>query len=164
MVNFAFTIIQDENCTSFYGHHTFGIGEIKENYEDFSEPMQLFMDAIQNLKSISFENKTIDLEYYFAADYKILLIVLGLKGANGNYPCLYCLSHKNKFHLIEHSDARKMCDFELHPGKKIDFGFLNQSLIPESIIPLKNIIICTLHLRMRIFEVLLKKLIKDICD
>jgi len=42
------------------------------------------------------------------------------------------------------------------------YGFKEKSLIDLSIIPLKNIIICTLHLRIRIFYILLNNLISQI--
>ena len=98
---------------------------------------------------------------YFSGDLKFLLIFLGLKAANSNFPCLYCYVHKSKLDLIEESSRRAVGENENYIGKISNLGYKKESLIGE-VIPFDRIIICTLHLRIRVFEILLKQLIKQI--
>ena len=158
MLNFAYTIINDiKNCSSCYSHFTLAIGEIKESYEDLKEPMDYLMGELKQLRTICFREKTYELEYYFGADLKLALIISGLKSANSQWPCLYCLCKKDSLHLFKKCEPRKAVE-SLELGEK---GYKNLSLLGD-LIPFKRIIICTLHMRLRIFEVLLRQLIKSL--
>ena len=159
MLNFAFTIINDEaNCSSCYSHYTLAIGEIKECYDDLKEPMDYLIGQLEQLNVINYKNKNIATEYYFAADLKLALIITGLKAANSDYPCLYCHCKKNSLHLIKKCDLRSNSESLKHMTDK---GYKLPSLLGD-LIPFHRVIICTLHLRLRIFEVLLKQLIKSL--
>jgi hypothetical protein len=159
LLNFAFTIINDEaNCSSCYSHYTLAIGEIKESYDDLKEPMDYLIRQLRQLNIITYENKNITTEFYFAADLKLALIITGLKAANSDYPCLYCHCKKNSLHLIQHCDLRSNSESLKNMNEK---GYKLPSLLGD-LIPFHRVIICTLHLRLRVFEVLLKQLIKGL--
>ena len=161
LLNFAFTIINDtENCSSCFSHFTLAIGEIKECYDDLKEPIEYLMSQLKILPTFEFNNKLFKLEYYFAADLKLALIITGLKAANSDFPCLYCHCKKNSLHLIQECELRSNAASIKNMGEK---GYKRASLLGD-VIPFSRIIICTLHLRLRIFEVLLKQLIKSLAN
>ena len=138
-----------------------GIGEIEEEYESLDEPISFLMSEIKKLPSI-FKNKMIKIDYYFAADLKVCLLVTGLKAANSNFPCLYCHCKKDMLHVTNCPFEKRSSFNERNESNNlIDFGYAKKSLLGDQI-NFDKVIICTLHLRLRIFDVLLKRLIKDL--
>ena len=43
---------------------------------------------------------TYEIEHFFSADYKMMLIVLGLKAANSDNGCIICEQNKKNYHQI----------------------------------------------------------------
>ncbi len=41
----------------------------------------------------------INIDHCFCSDYKMDLLVLGMYGASGNWPCIYCTQHKDNLHI-----------------------------------------------------------------
>jgi hypothetical protein len=78
LVNFCFTILDDKNSTSCFGHHTLGIGAIQETYEDLKLPLDYIMSVIAEFQELEFKGNNITIEYFLAADYKLLLTLLGI--------------------------------------------------------------------------------------
>lgn len=46
----------------------------------------------------------VNVEFLLCADYKFLLLLFGMKGANGKYPCVWCCADSD--HLGEAGEAR----------------------------------------------------------
>lgn len=46
----------------------------------------------------------VNVDFLLCADYKFLLLLFGMKGANGMYPCLWCCADSD--HLGEAGEAR----------------------------------------------------------
>ncbi len=40
-----------------------------------------------------------NIDHCFCSDYKKDFLVLGMYGASGNWPCIYCTQHKDKLHI-----------------------------------------------------------------
>jgi hypothetical protein len=165
LVNFCFTFLEDNKHKSVFGNYTIGVGEIKEQYGALTDPFKFIMDSIRELKRYYFNGRFYEVDYFFGADMKFLLEVNGLKAANSNYPCLWCLVFVNDLHKLGYSIvdpliARDKSKSQEHVNKRIDFGFKAISLLD---IPLIKCIIDTLHLRIRIglklIELLLNELI-----
>jgi len=71
---------------------------------------------------------------------------------------------KDNFHIRNVHATRDYTKSESYINdKKDNFNFKYKSLINFDIIPLKNILICTLHLRIRIFTLLLNQFISLVC-
>ena len=70
---------------------------IKEDYESvkvcFSQPFE----ELSKIKTVSFSEKTFQIEYFFAGDEKMLALLLGFNAANAKYPCIYCKCPSDKF-------------------------------------------------------------------
>jgi hypothetical protein len=60
------------------------------------------MDSLRELKRFYFNGRFYEVDYFFGADMKFLLEVNGLKVANLNYPCLWCLVFVNDLHIFLH--------------------------------------------------------------
>jgi len=166
IINFAFTV-SDETIhdNSVYAHHILGIAKAEESYEGLTKPMEYLMKELKKVQSISFNNITTPIEYCFAGDYKLLLILLGLEAARSNHSCIFCLSHKKDFKNKEMSnEVRDFSEWFEFINLRENKGFKNKPLIDLEIIPLKRVIICTLHMRLRIFDVLLEDLITELAN
>jgi hypothetical protein len=104
LVNFVFTIPNDTRMAKgVFGNITIGIGEIEESYGSLNEPMEYIMSQIKDFNIINFKDTNLEIEYFFSADLKFLLEVNGIYAASGNYPCLWCVCHKDNLSDQNHS-------------------------------------------------------------
>ncbi len=124
--------------------------------------MNFIMNGIHDFNMANINGKEIKITYNLAADYKFLMIILGLKASNSNFSCFLCKCHKDDFPFRIHSLLRNL-DSESKTEFKF-YGFERKPLINFSMIPLDRIIICLLHLILRIFEFLCKDLIFQIVN
>ena len=120
LINFVFSVINEKvKAASVNGCYRIGIFKAdKEDYESsknwlpalwhkIKELKKVFFDTIEQkildqseLDNIAFErgsNRFVELEinYSFCNDIKMNLIILGLKAANSNWPCMHCTVSKN---------------------------------------------------------------------
>ncbi len=152
LVNFCFTFLNNNKHKSVFGNYTLGVGEIKEAYGCLKDPLNFIMSSVKEFDKYYFNGIVYKVDYFFGADMKFLLEVNGLKAANSNFPCLWCLANVNDLHLLGYSmvdpqKARDKSRCEFHINKRIDYGFKGISLLD---IPLIKCIIDTLHLRIRV--------------
>ena len=125
LVNFVFNIINERiKAATAKGCYRVGIFRIdKEDYESTRSWLPILWDKINELKKVYFDsvNKNvlddaelanfcrdgnfqqnrfveIDINYAFCNDYKMNLIILGLKAANSKWPCMYCIQLKDQLH------------------------------------------------------------------
>jgi hypothetical protein len=114
IVNFVFSIINEKiKAASASGCYRIGAFRItKEDYESIKEWLPTLWQKIKVLKRINYnsidheisdspeclpaDNNTYEIEYCFGADYKMMLIVLGLQGAHSNHPCYMCEQESGK--------------------------------------------------------------------
>jgi hypothetical protein len=130
LVNFVFSVINEKvNAASVNGCNRIGIFQIeKEDYESTKKWLPVLWDKIKVLKKVFYDKvdkkildeselncivgdrtanrfMKLDINYSFCNDMKMNLILLGLKAANSNWPCLYCtvskhnLNERGNFHL-----------------------------------------------------------------
>jgi hypothetical protein len=95
------------------------------------------------------------LKFTLSGDWKILAIVTGIKAANSNNPCLFCICSSDRLHLKQASKQRSV------KNRTLMFGNKYPSLLPKNI-PLTNVIPDTLHLHLRITDVLQKIIHKEL--
>ena len=100
LLNLTFSFLQQylNNSSFIDGNFTLGIFDnIKEDYESvkvcFSQPFE----ELSKIKTVSFSEKTFQIEYFFAGDEKMLALLLGFNAANAKYPCIYCKCPSDKF-------------------------------------------------------------------
>ena len=171
IINFVFGILNEKiKSITAKGNYTLGIFHIKsENYSSIYNWLTCILNEIKTLQTFSL-GVEIPVKYYFCSDWKAMAIVLGIKAANSNYPCLYCEVSSDKLHLVlaekdiayrpyEHKDLiLKNENF----GKKsfIDYGYSKKPMLSD--IPHHRFIICELHLFLRVSDVLFDLLIRDV--
>ncbi len=61
-------------------------------------------NKLKNLKNVEVDEVFNDIKFYFSADYKMMLNILGMKSANSNSPCIWC--DTNKLNLHERGNDR----------------------------------------------------------
>jgi hypothetical protein len=133
LVNFAFSIINEKNkAATAKGCYRLGIFRLdKEDYASTKSWLPVLWSKIKILNRIYFDpvNKSvlddvelanfcrigniqqnqfveIEIDYAFCNDYKMNLIVLGLKAANSKWPCIYCTQSKDQLHLCGKKHAK----------------------------------------------------------
>jgi hypothetical protein len=126
LVNFTFTFLQEDICNSYSGNYCIGVGQIQEKYDCLKEPMYYMFDSIKDFKTFIFKNIEYKIEYFFSADLKFLLEVNGLKSANSNHPCLWCIAHVDDFfklifsiHDESHARSEKQCAEALNESQNL---------------------------------------------
>jgi len=122
IVNFVFSIINEKlKASSVTGCYRIGAFRIvKENYEAINGWLPVLWEKIRffrvinynintnNIMDISsqpeqspqFGEKKYEIEYFFSADYKMMLIVLGINAANSKHGCYMCKQDNKNYHEI----------------------------------------------------------------
>jgi hypothetical protein len=165
ITNVTFTIINDpDKCMAASGNFTLGIVIGKDNFTNLKAPFNHIKSIIKNLKRISYNEKEYNVEYFFGGDWVVTACLLGIKGANSKYPCLWCLKGKHQFGDLKLFSRRR--NLKLHRtllSKKNEdqrFGCVNESLLGE--IENSNCVIDTLHLLLRVSDFLIDEFIRRI--
>ena len=74
---------------------------VKDTVDNLREIFMQIGDDINSLDGLRWKEKTIIL--FFCGDYDFLLKVMGLSGAQGTYPCLFCHASKRTFSTKKYS-------------------------------------------------------------
>ncbi|CAJ0904870.1 12295_t:CDS:2, partial [Entrophospora sp. SA101] len=131
----------------------------KEKYETLATVCKIFDSQITSLKAhgiIDNDNIHWPVEFYFSGDWKFASIIMGLNAPNSTYFCLYCECN---------SKTRYNMDLSWpitgnNKGKIIFCGKKNPSLFTS--IELLNYVPDELHILLRITDVLMECLFKDL--
>ena len=99
LLNFTFSLLQQYRNSEFIdGNFTLGIFDIiKENYQTIKSCLQELLAELSSIKSISIGQALFDVEFFFAADEKMLALLMGVNAANSKQPCIACKCPSNKF-------------------------------------------------------------------
>ena len=173
IVNIAFTIIEEgHRVCSVSGNHTVAILKVSENYENLLGGLQDICNEASKLKSVEINGIKYDIELFLGGDWKFLAIVCGLDSATSQYSCIWCKCPKS-----ERWDMS--CEWSITDSKKgartIE-EIAQKSKLPKSnkqkfncsrtpvfpFIPLHRVVIDSLHLFLRIGDVLINLLIRDL--
>jgi hypothetical protein len=158
MLNVTFTIPNDkDNCLSASGNYSLGMFCIKqEKYSVIQRCVKKIFKQIEDTKDkIKIRENVHRLKFTLSGDWKILAIITGIKAPTSNNPCLFCICSKNRLHLKQNFTARSSKNDTVLFGKRFP------SLLPRNI-PLANVIPDTLHLHLRVTDVLQKLVHKEL--
>ena len=173
VVNIAFTILEEGNraCSSS-GNHGLAILKVRESdYTELYDAMQDIVIEASNLKTVTINDNLYKIEYFLGGDMKFLSIVCGIESATATYPCIWCKCPKGKRHDMElnwsitdtKQGARTVeeisCMSKLSKSSKKRFNCSHNPLFP--FIQIDHVVIDTLHLFLRISDVLIDLLIRD---
>ena len=84
-----------DNANSNLNTHLLYMVGVKDTVNNLREIFLQIGDSINSLNGLAWRNKTIQL--FFCGDYDFLLKTMGLSGATGTYPCLFCHAPKSSF-------------------------------------------------------------------
>jgi hypothetical protein len=134
----------------------------KEDYENVERALSQILLKLMEVKKLEINDASFDVEWFLAADYKMLAILYGLNAANSHQACVWCTCDLYK---LPNKDSRFPINrtlknsFKLFKDKKD--GYVKEPII--KFIDFKNCVIDLLHLFLRIsdklFDLLISKLI-----
>ena len=174
IVNFAFTIIEEgEVAISVRGNHCIAILKISESdYDQLLCGLREIINETKDLQCISVNDTVFQLKYYLGGDMKFLAMVCGIEGATSDHACIWCKCPKDKRHDMSlqwsitktDQEARTVEEIAAKSGlSKRSPQRFNCSRPPMfNFIPMPHVVIDSLHLFLRISDVLTNLLIRDL--
>lgn len=170
VINFTFTVVDTPTATSVAGNHTIAILKTGESYENLASGLADIAKEISTLKSIKIQDKEYTLEYFLGGDMKFLALVCGINAANGTYSCVWCKCcagdrwdmTKSWSFTDTSQGARTISEIETlskKPASKC-LGCINIPIFKS--IPIDHVVIDTLHLFLRVADLLINLLIMEL--
>ena len=160
-----------ETATGNYTCCLFDIS--KEDYETMYTCLAEIKTEIDNLKELEIDGCVYKIEKFIGGDLKMLAIIYGINRATANCPCIWCVWDKRKLvnkdiDKVEEEIKKEWSIIKTEKGARTlsdsissvgSNGYVN---VPIFNIPFHRIVIDTLHLFLRITDVLYDLLIKDL--
>ena len=175
VVNFAFTILEEpgQKAMSVGGNHSIAILKVKES--DYDELFSSLSDIIQeakDLQCITVEESVLRIQYFLGGDLKFLAVSCGIESASCDHACIWCKCPKaDRYDMTKEwsifdveKGARTIEDISSRSklGKR-NAQRLNCARAPMfDFIPMHRVIIDSLHLFLKIADILINLLIRDI--
>ena len=171
VIAFSFIDFNNENPSSPYGCHVIALINATENYENLQESLTDIADELRHLNSINVDGKEFTVQFYLGGDWKFLALVTGIEAASSNFFCVWCKCPSDQKHITgiwsalnPKNGARttnETQELSKQKRKPIDkFCCIRQPLFP--MVEIKNIVPDTLHLFLRICDVLVNLLIFEL--
>ena len=160
-----------ETATGNYTCCLFDIS--KEDYETMYTCLAEIKTEIDNLKELEIDGCVYKIEQFIGGNLKMLAIIYGINRATANCPCIWCVWDKRKLvnkdiDKVEEEIKKEWSIIKTEKGARTlsdsissvgSNGYVN---VPIFNIPFHRIVIDTLHLFLRITDVLYDLLIKDL--
>ena len=149
----TYTITLVDEPQPVQGPHVIAVEETSESYENVENILKKFNCEMESLSENGFESKFghCCVKFVFVADYKFMLIALGLKAANSRNACLYCeQTNVNYF--------RGGLQWRKNLGSKAP-GAKKPSLLP--CISLQDTALDVMHMFFRVTDKLLDLILKQ---
>ena len=172
VVNIAFTLLDDMEVCSAKGNHTIGIFKVSESYDNLGNALKDIIEEAKDLEVVTADGKVYQVLYFLGGDWKFLALVCGLESASSDHACIWCKCPKLK--RWDMSVTWSMSDPE--KGGRTTEEIAEKAQLPKSskhryncskaplfsFIPLCRVVIDSLHLFLRIADVLINLLIRDL--
>lgn len=168
VVNFTFTIPNEkEVAMGEKGNYILAVIKTAETYDNLRDSLADLRMEMSNLQEISAHNCTYKLEYFLGGDWKFLALICGLGRANEDYACVWCKCPRQqrwdtskKWSINDPTFGARTIEeiAKFSKGKK--FNCKAKPLF--DFIPMDHVIIDTLHLFLRISDVLIDLLIREL--
>ena len=172
VVNFTFTLLNEGAVASTaQGNHTLAILLVPEKYESLSGALREVAKEASELQTITLNDASYAIEYFLGGDMKFLSLVCGIDAANSEYACPWCkCSSAKRWDMNQDWSA-----FDQTKGARTIEEIKRFAALPKSrkryncsrnplfeFIPIDHVIIDTLHLFLRISDILINLLIQDL--
>ena len=167
LLNVTYSIINEgKKASTKKGNYMLAIVKTKDDYEGIRDSLKDLREEMSSLDFIKCQEVSFKIEYFLGGDWKFLATACGIGPANQNIVCIWCLCPKNLRH-----DVKK--NWLLNDEEPDHLSRTIQSISRDSknrknncqhkplfeFIAMDHVIIDTLHLFLRIADVLLEKLI-----
>ncbi len=172
VVNFTFTLLNEGLVArSATGNHTIAILQVPEKYDALSEALSDIAKEASELQSIELDGVSYAIEYFLGGDMKFIALVCGIDAANAEYSCTWCkCSNMDRWDMDRTWSAfdtakgarttKEIEDYAKLPKSRMKFNCSRKPLFP--FIPIDHVIIDTLHLFLRISDLLTNLLIQEL--
>ena len=171
VVNMAFTILNEGPLASSpTGNHSIAIMQVPENYDSLSSCLTDIVKEASELKSVTVGENEHTIEYFLGGDMKFLAVVCGIDNATAKFSCIWCKCSND-----ERWDMRKSWSaFDPRKGARTIAEIEAFLKLPKTrrkgchekpifhFIPIDHTIIDSLHLYLRITDLLINLLIQDL--
>ena len=171
VVNFAFILLNDlTSVSSPHGNHSLAILKVQEDYDSLQKSLTDILKEARELQSIEYNGNTHRIEYFWGGDLKFLALVCGIEAANGTYSCVWCkCPSSDRWDMSKEwsafdasKGARTIAEIEhfVKKPKSQRMGCNQRPLF--NFIPIDHVVIDTLHLFLRVADLLINLLIQDL--
>ena len=96
MVNFTFTVLNEEQCTAAAGNHSLAILNRAETYEELAAGLNDLIEEAEDLQVVTVGDKVYQTEFFLGGDWKFLALVCGIDSANAEHSCIWCKCPKHQ--------------------------------------------------------------------
>ena len=171
VVNFAFTLFNEGSAAnSPFGNHSLAIFQGPEDYNSLKTSLADIVKEASELRSIKVRGKEHEIEYFFGGDLKFLAIVCGIEAANAKYACVWCkCSNCDRWDMSKDwsafdvsKGARTIDEIERCSKLSKARSFSCCEIPVFKFIPIDHVIIDTLHLFLRVADLLINLLIQEL--
>jgi len=106
-------------------HNTFvvAMAKVKDSYENLRICMSILQQQLEELSRLEWDGKKIVL--FLFGDYDFLVKLYGLSGAQGTYPCLWCLTPKSDMKSMLKNDhsLRSLANIKRSHRRFMKYGY-----------------------------------------
>ena len=122
-LKFNLAIVNTKNPNSMDNNTLIGMACVKDSREN----MEMFFDSITIRKQLADVEKLVwdgkQIKLFLFGDYDFLCKIYGISGANGSYPCLWCLTKKSDIQCKQGlQPERTVTSLSIDHQHFIDFG------------------------------------------
>ena len=173
VVNIAFTILEEGACSqSASGNHSISIMKISESYDDLAHGLEDICNEARQLEVLEICGVAYTINFFLSGYWKFLAMVCGLQSATCEYACIWCKCPKK--HRCDMTMSWSITDVakgartigeiqqksKLSKSSKHRYNCCHEPIFP--FIPMHRVVIDSLHLFLRIADVLINLLIRDL--
>ena len=173
VVNVAFTILEEgQIACSSSGNRTVAILKVNEDYDELGAGLEDIIKEAEDLEVLTINERVLKIQFFLGGDMKFLAIVCGLESATSEHSCIWCKCPKGQRWNMDKAwsltdsakGARTVQEIteksKLAKTSKNRYNCRRAPLFP--FIPVKRVVIDSLHLFLRVGDILINLLIRDI--
>lgn len=174
VVNINFTLLEEgqSRACSAFGNHSIAILRVSENYEELKAGLEDIIKEAEDLEVVTMRGKVYSIQFFLGGDLKFLAAVCGIEAANSEHACIWCKCPKQQrsnmalsWSIQDQSKGARTIEeiqekCKLGKTSKSRFNCCHPPMFP--FIPIERVIIDSLHLFLRIADVLINLLIRDL--
>ena len=174
VVNVSFTMLEEgqHKACSAFGNHSLAILRVSEKYEELKDGLEDIIAEAKDLEVLTIRDKVYTIQFFLGGDLKFLAAVCGVEAANAEHACVWCKCPKNQrwdmsltWSIQDQSKGARTVEeikdkCKLGKTSKKRFNCCHPPIFP--FVPIQRVIIDSLHLFLRIADVLINLLIRDL--